>query len=105
MFLFLLFSLGCRYHLTINTIPLGGDVVMNSKNLGPAPIDTILWGLPFKKAYFSVKKEGYRTVLSPTRLKHRTLRQWRLPQNELSYILIKAHGPVGTWTPEDAHQP
>ena len=78
---------------------------MNSKNLGTAPIDTKLWGPPFQKADFSIEKEGYRTIQSPTRLKHRNLRQWRLPQNELSYILLKEHGPVGTWTPEDAHRP
>ena len=100
-FLFL-FSIGCRYKLVVQTTPVGADVILNREILGPTPVEENFWSSPTSKAALEIHKEGYRSIQTTVKLKHRSLIHWKQPENQLKFILIKEHGPVGTWTSEDA---
>ncbi|MBM74037.1 MAG: hypothetical protein CMK59_01445 [Proteobacteria bacterium] len=104
LFLFL-FSIGCRYKLIVQTSPSGADVTLNNNKMGPAPVETHFWSVPFQETSVYVEKEGYRPIKTTVTLKRQSILRWKKPKNQLSFILIKNHGPVGTWTPEDALSP
>ena len=105
MLLLFLFSIGCRYKLVVQTSPIGADVILNEKSLGPAPIEKLFWSSPFTQASLQIQKEGYRSIQTTVNLERRSVLRWIRPENEFKFILIKNHGPVGTWTSEDALSP
>ena len=104
LFLFL-FSIGCRYKLVVQTTPAGADVVLNQKSLGSTPVEEHFWSSPFTQTYLEINKEGYRPIQTTVDLKHRSLISWKQPENQIQFVLIKNHGPVGTWTSEEALSP
>ena len=77
-------------------------MILNRTNLGPSPIEKNFWSSPFARTSLQVHKDGYRSIQTTVNLERRSLISWMQPENELKFIMIKNHGPVGTWTSEDA---
>jgi len=78
---------GCVRHVTITSDPLG-----------PTPVDLELVWVPLLSQPVRVAVAGYRGVKVPLGrhlglLRHKTTHE---------VILIRAHGPSGTWGPDDA---
>jgi len=89
---------GCVRHVTITSDPLGASVYRGHQALGPTPVDLELVWVPLLSQPVRVAVAGYRGVKVPLGrhlglLRHKTTHE---------VILIRAHGPSGTWGPDDA---
>jgi hypothetical protein len=113
----LIMLLGCVHKAQITTDPVGGEVAWRGAAVGSAPVElTTLW-LPFRDMSVEVKVEGYRSTtvdlsrdVGPLRaaMELLTLRWGRLfglrARTVHQIMLIPEHGPVGTWTAEEARR-
>ena len=105
----------CRHQVVIETAPKSATITHKKEKLGQAPIEITYFWFPFRKFPLKAELNGYRTVnfdASKT-ISSRIilgdilhLRIQRLlglkPRNTHTILLIREHGPAGTWTPEDA---
>lgn len=94
----LLLSTGCMRRVTILSDPSGAMVHKGRKRLGPTPLELTLWPVPFLRQPVRVGMSGYRGEWIYI---GRNLGLWRR-QTTHEIILVKTHGPSGTWAPEDA---
>lgn len=104
----------CAHRVTITSEPPGATITVRDKRLGPAPQEVRFWWYPFRPMKVKVSAEGYRSLtmklnddLGPlhfTRLLF-TGRWAKMvglrPAANHEVMLIRQHGPAGTWTSED----
>ena len=108
---------GCRHQIRIESTPPGAAITVNDKAVGvtPADITTIWW--PMRKLPVSVSLPGYRKVnfnagrairvyeIIADILSFRTLKLLgKSPRRTHQIIMIRRHGRVGSWTPDDARR-
>ena len=107
---------GCVHRVYIETTPPGATVTMSGEKLGVTPLDDRMWWYPFRPMEARVVMPGYRTVrldlserVGPWVLAGDMVRPWRWGRlvgvqhrGRHEVVMIRNHGPSGTWTPEDA---
>ena len=104
--LFYLLSIGCRYHLQIQTTPVQAEVVFQEekyivqKKKHTDFLDVTLKKPPFKKPKLIISSTGYRTLETRLQLQRRHLIFKHI--NQVHFILISEHQEAGSWEPEDA---
>lgn len=114
LLLLTLLAAGCAHRVRIESQPPGASVRVGKRLKGPTPQElTFLW-VPFRPINVRVSAAGYRTVVVKAN-KHASV--WRIagealtfrykrllglrPRATIEVMLIRDHGPVGTWTEED----
>ena len=113
---FLLLQLGCRHHIRVESKPTGAEVFLKGEPMGTTPMAIKTWWWPGRQMPIWVKTKGYRKVgfnmgamvRSNHLLRELVWFKWlRLmgikPRYVHHFVLIRHHGPAGTWTEEDAH--
>lgn len=105
---------GCAHKVHIVSDPPGATVRVGRQTLGPTPRDVSMLWWPFRPMRVRVAAPGYRPV--DVSLKERvgpwhlvgellTLHWKRLlglaPRAEIEVLLVREHGGVGTWSPDD----
>ena len=106
---------GCRHKIRIESNPPGATVYLRKKNLGTTPIEQSFWWWPGRSIPLRARLPLYRTmyIKGGTSMHLYTpvtdIFNFRLAQlfgTEIRYthtfLLVRSHGSVGTWTPEDA---
>lgn len=108
---------GCPNRFIIDSHPAGARVTVNGRNLGPAPVETTLAWWPWRPMRAELKLTGYRPVVinlqrdvGPFRLLGELLTGrfkrlvGRAARVRHEVVLVVDHGPVGTWTPQEAEK-
>lgn len=111
----LFFFWGCRHQIQIQSTPIGAEVYWKDDMIGVTPLTTTFWWYPGKTIRLNIQYKGYRTLSFPVHssinsriiLRELVHLKWRqltgfTPRGYYNILLIKDHGPAGTWTPEDA---
>lgn len=105
---------GCAHRVRVESDPQGASVKAGKRMRGPTPQElTFLW-LPFRALPVRVSAPGYRAVelhaheyagLWTFTKELFGLRFRRLaglePRATIQVVLVREHGPVGTWTEEE----
>lgn len=116
--LFLVLCLGllgaCAHRVEVHTEPPGATIKVGRKVIGPAPQQVRFLYLPGRPMRVRVEKRGYRPLVfeasETVRLRSfigdfLTFRYRRMvgltPRATVKVLLIREHGPAGTWTAED----
>lgn len=99
----------------IESAPIGAQVVEGDQVLGLTPIDLSRRWWPWHKLPIIVRERGFRSVsvdlsktIGPWRLTGEVLTfRWRrllgkVPRQIHRIELLKEHGKVGTWSPDEA---
>jgi hypothetical protein len=101
---------GCTYTVTVTSDVPGARVEGVRTGQSALPVDVkVPWG-PLVHRRITVTAPDYRVVALD--LGTRTVRSadfslfnfflpWRAPSEELNVVLVRDHGPAGTWTPAD----
>lgn len=110
-----LLASGCAHRVAITSDPVGAEVKYGRKSKGVTPTEFTAFWWPYRKMEARVKVPGYRTVtvrlqpdVGPMRLfwEAITFRWRRLAgvdvRTEHQVVMVRRHGRVGTWTPEEA---
>lgn len=110
VFVLALLTTGCTYTVTVTSDVPGARVDGLSTGPSALPVDVrVPWG-PFVHRRMTVTAPEYRAV--EVDLGARTVRSadfslfnflvpWRRPSEELRVVLVREHGPAGTWAPAD----
>lgn len=104
----------CAHRITVVSEPVGADVVLRGRELGPTPVEVVLWTNPFVRPRATLSFPGYRRVRVDLSRNRRPLRRFRellvlrwrrafalVSVAEHEVLMVPNHGPAGTWTPED----
>lgn len=101
---------GCTYTVTVTSDVPGARVDGLSQGPSALPVDVkVPWG-PFVRRKITVMAPDYRDV--EVDLGTRTVRSadfslfnfflpWRPPKEEMNVVMVREHGPSGTWTPAE----
>lgn len=89
---------GCVKHVQITSDPPGAMVRKGRRSLGTTPIEITVLAVPLLRQPVHVGLAGYRGQDINI---GRDLGLWRRRTTH-EVILIRAHGPSGTWGPDDA---
>ena len=116
-FSILFYFLGCRHQIQIQSTPVAADVYWQNDFIGTTPLTTTFWWYPGRRIKLDVRYKTYRSVGIPI---HSSINPAILTREFISFrwktmlglttrakynvLLIKEHGPAGTWTPEDAKE-
>lgn len=105
---------GCAHRVAIHTEPPGATIKVGRKVIGPAPQEVRFWWWPGRPMRVRVEKRGYRPLVieaSDTVHARSFLRDFftfhykrmvgLTPRASVNVLLIRDHGPAGTWTPDD----
>ena len=115
-FLFFIFMcIGCRHRVKLESIPSGATIYYNGKELGSTPLEKTFTWWPTKNITLKAKLPNYLPMtinVSKTMVLwlpltdivfFRQKRIWGVtPRTTLQYIMIRRHGPIGSWTAEEA---
>ena len=115
-FLFFIFMcIGCKHRVKLESIPSGATVYYNGKELGSTPLEKTFTWWPTKNLKLQAKLPNYLPMtidVSETMglyqpitdiIFFRHKRLWGVsPRSTHQYIMIRRHGPAGSWTAEDA---
>lgn len=91
--LFLLLP-ACVHQVTILSDPAGAQVQLGRTAAGVTPTVVEVSPWPWESRVIKVRAPGRRTV-------EFKVPRWRRSSTH-EVVLIRRHGPAGTWTPEDA---
>lgn len=110
----LLAPTGCAHRVRIVSDPAGAQVRYRRAPVGPTPVEVTVWSVPFTHPTARVVLPGYRPMevdLSADRRPCRRLGElltlrWRkglglAPASTHEVMLVRQHGPLGTWDVED----
>lgn len=113
--IWMLWWIGCRHQVQIESTPHGATVSWNDEQLGNTPLTQTFWWYPGRQIHLDVSKYGYRPMYVDvdTSISIRyvigDLFHFRIPmlfgysvRSTHTAIMVPEHGPAGTWTPEDA---
>lgn len=105
---------GCAHRALITSDPPGASVYVGDALKGPAPQEVRFWWYPFRPMKVRVTAPGYRPVtvrvgdeiglwyFSRQLVSLRFQRLFGLaPGTTHEIVLIRNHGPAGTWTSEE----
>ncbi len=90
--------MGCRHRVTVVSDPVGASLHHGRTSLGSTPTEVVLWTAPFLRYTVRVGRSGYRAVEVDLA---RGLKPWR-PRRQHEVVLVREHGPSGTWDAEEA---
>ena len=112
---FLFLCIGCAHRVKLESIPSGATLYYKGKELGTTPMEkTFVWW-PTKTIKVRASLPNYLPmtmdladtmwILQPVQevvfFRHKKL--WGFsPRSSHEYIMIRKHGPIGSWTAEDA---
>lgn len=116
MYSFLFFiCIGCAHRVKLDSIPSGATLYYKGNELGTTPMEkTFIWW-PTKELNITAKLPNYapmttdvgttmglfRPLTDIVFFRHKRL--WGLTNRSThEYIMIRKHGPIGSWTAEDA---
>jgi len=106
---------GCAQKISLISDPVGAQVRMGSREVGSTPVDVVVWSVPFQHPKARLTFPGYRAMevdLGPDR--EPLKRTWDLlslhwkrafalvPAGSHEVLLVRRHGPAGSWTSEEA---
>lgn len=104
----------CAHRVEIHSEPPGATIKVGRKVVGPAPQQVRFLWWPGRPMRVRVEKRGYRPlVIEASDTVHLrnfigeffTFRYKRLvgltPRATVEVLLVREHGPAGTWTPDD----
>ena len=97
---------GCAYRVRLLSTPPGALVTLPSGRQVTTPADVRLEWAPYSQQVIEVTARGYRPMtldLRETEVKfgRYLLRGFKRPRGEVELVLVPAHGPSGTWTPNE----
>jgi hypothetical protein len=113
--LWALVGLGCAHRVELTSEPPGAEISVRGRPVGASPVELRVWWVPLGHLPVHAELQGYRDLdldlqgdLGPVRILGEilTFRVPRLlglkPRSSHQVVLVREHGPVGTWTPSDA---
>lgn len=108
-----LFLPGCAYRLHLSSTPEPAQVLLPDGRVVRTPTDeTFRWTLD-NEQIVQVSAPGYRTFAVDLRDREIKLTRYIVgiftrwgrgrdaPRGHVAFVLVPAHGPVGTWDPEE----
>lgn len=104
---------GCAYKVALSSVPTPVEVVLPDGRVVVTPVEVDLRWAPFGHQPIVARAVGYRPLeldlrrdeirlgrLVGTTLGHPST-LWGRPRGEIRLLLVREHGPAGTWDPAD----
>jgi len=114
---FIFMCIGCKHRVKLESIPSGATIYYQGKELGATPLEHTFTWWPKKQLKVKAKLPNYlpmtidvgntMSLFQPVAdiLFFRQPRLWGYSiRSTHQYIMIRRHGPIGSWTPQEAQK-